>query len=467
MEQLTVKGDVFKNESGREVLLQGINYVCKEKELNYLWPEHRKNFAWFAQNGFNLIRLGIFWDGVEPHPGIYDDLYMERVEDVISDAEKENLYVMVDMHQDLWSVLYADGAPAWATLTDGAMHPSDCAMWFDAYLKSDAIINAADHFWQNDPAEDGIGLMDHYFAMWEYVVRKLNKHKNIIGYEPMNEPFMGSLARETFALAGMKTKEKYPEFDFPTMQGVTPESQAYMGEIVSSAFMDFDKKILMPFYQKMNERIRSYSDKALITGGNIYCSANFHSGIERVKGKDGKPETQQIYAPHGYDSVVDSDSYDRYNAKNVEALFADKYMTQAELQLPVIVGEWGAFPSKDFSNQLIDQMNGILEKYLWSSTYWQYLPGMETDNYYSALKRGYPSETEGTLKSYHYDRNKQQLQVTWIGQKVICFIPFTQYQIHGCAVDYAEVYKMQEDSVYLIIKTENDGEKTIIIDQLA
>lgn len=466
MEKLTVQGTKFRNESGREVLLQGINFVCKEKNQGYLWPDHKKLFAWFAESGFNLIRLGIFWDAVEPSPGKYDDAYLKRISNVIEDAEKEHLYVLVDMHQDLWSVLYADGAPAWATITDGAEHPTDCGMWFDAYLRSEAIMNAADHFWKNDPAEDGVGLMDHYAAMWEHIVKILDGHDNIIGYEPMNEPFMGSLARETFGLAGIKTKEKYPEFDFASMQGLTPESQAYMQQIVSKSFIEFDKSTLMPFYQKISDVIRRRTGRALATGGNIYCSANFTTGIERITGTDGKPEQQQIYTPHGYDTVVDSDSYDKFSKENVAALFADKRNTQKRLKMPVIVGEWGAFPSKDFSNELIEQMNCILEKYLWSSAYWQYLPGMETDKNYSALKRAYPAETAGELIYYHYDSAKRQLEVKWTGTDILCYVPFDNFRAETNEKVVTEVAKRLPGAAYVRISSENDKSRTVYIQEV-
>lgn len=465
MEKLRVDGTVFVNESGRQVLLQGINFVCKEKSMGYLWPEHERLFAWSAQSGFNVIRLGIFWDAVEPQPGKYDDAYLQRVGDVVRDAEKENLYVVIDMHQDLWSVKYGDGAPEWATITDGAEHPTDCAMWFDAYLRSEAIINAADHFWKNDPAPDGTGLMDHYAAMWEHIAQTLEGHGNIIGYEPMNEPFMGSLARNTFGYAGMKTKEKFPDFDFQTMQGITPESQAYMGQIVSGAFMKFDRETLMPFYNKMNHAIRRYTEKALVTGGNIYCSANFTSGIGRVTDAEGAPETQQIYAPHGYDSVVDSDRYENFSQENVNALFADKQNTQKQLDMPVLVGEWGAFPSRDFTGKLIQDMNGILEQYLWSSTYWQYLPGMEEDKNFDALRRAYPAETDGKLCSYHYDPQKKKLQVSWEGKECICYLPFQEYDIQTDGKIEAEVQKELDGAVYIRIRPKTRALQSVTIQE--
>ena len=431
MERVTVRGDKFVDGAGREVLLQGINFVCKEKDKGYLWPEHKRLFAWFAQSGFNLIRLGIFWDGVEPEPGKYDQAYLDKIKGVIEDAREQGLYVLVDMHQDLWSVLYADGAPEWATLTDGAEHPTDCAMWFDAYLRSEAIINAADHFWKNDPAADGRGLMDHYEAMWERIAQALGGCSNVIGFEPMNEPFMGSLARNAFGAAAMETQQKYPEFDFQKMAGITQESQAYFMGLVGGKFLVFDRETLMPFYERMNRAIRKYSHIPLATGGNIYCSSSFPTGLERVGREDGGKEPLQIYAPHGYDSVVDSDRYESFSRENVERLFADKRATQERLGMPVLVGEWGAFPSKDFTNELIDHMNGILEKYHWSSAYWQYLPGMETDAHFSALRRGYPAVTEGELVRYHYDRDCGKLEVAWIGESVLCYLPFTEYRIEA------------------------------------
>ena len=462
LERIIVKGTKFVTESGREVLLQGINFVCKEKEMGYLWPEHDKLFAWFAECGFNLIRLGIFWDAVEPQPGKYDDAYLEKIRKVILEAEKNRLYVLVDMHQDLWSVLYGDGAPEWATITDGAAHPSDCAMWFDAYLRSDAIINAAEHFWNNDKAEDGIGLIDHYADMWGYIAEKLAGCENIIGYEPMNEPFMGSLARNTFGMAAAKTREKYPEFDFTTMQGVTPESQAYMSRIVGDAFVEFDKNTLMPFYQRMYDVLRTRTTAALATGGNIYCSANFPSGIGRVSGADGE-ESRQIYAPHGYDSVVDSDRYENFSRENVENLFAMKREEQERLGLPVIVGEWGAFPSKDFTDKLIDHMNGILEKYLWSSAYWQYLPGMEKDSNYDALKRAYPARIDGELRSYHYDRSKQEFSVTWKGKELLCYVPFTEFTVsERRGIHFRVIQKMKTGS-WLVMAMDGAEEETVIV----
>lgn len=143
MKQIFIRGMDFRTAEGKQVLFNGINVVCKDKEQGYFFPDLEHSFQAFQRKGFNLIRLGIFWDGVEPKPGEYDIEYLDKVKDAILLAEKYGLYVMLDMHQDLFARKYADGAPDWATLDEGAYHPEGCSMWYDAYLQSEAIIRAA------------------------------------------------------------------------------------------------------------------------------------------------------------------------------------------------------------------------------------------------------------------------------------------------------------------------------------
>lgn len=408
MEQLLIKGMNLETASGKQVILNGINYVCKEKEKGYFYPGMEESFRAFQEMGFNLIRLGIFWDGVEPEPGNYDRTYLGKVKAAIVLAEKYGLYVILDMHQDLFSVKYADGAPEWATLDEGACHPADCTMWYDAYLRSEAVIKAADHFWENRKASDGTGLLDHYGAMWETIAEALDGCGNLIGWEPMNEPFMGSLAGKAFGTATARIRERFPEFDVGRPDLVPMEQQIEFMGYVTECLQDFDRTTLMDFYRRMQDSVGHFSRKPLVTGGNIYSSSNVTTGIGRLNG-----EGSQIYAPHGYDSVVDSDRYESFSRETVEYLFADKRTSQLRLGLPLIVGEWGAFPSKSFTNDLIRHMNGILENYLWGSAYWCYAPGLETDENYQALSRAYPMETAGELIRYHYDDGKKKFEMEY------------------------------------------------------
>lgn len=477
MERIFIKGMNFQTDDGKQVLFNGINVVCKDAAQGYFFPDLEKSFRAFWKMGFNLIRFGIFWDGVEPQPGKYDMEYLAKVKEAIMLAEKYGLYVMVDMHQDLFARKYADGAPDWATLDEGAYHPEGCTMWYDAYLQSEAIIKAADNFWANKEAEDGMGLLDHYEKMWEQIAQSLDGCSNIIGWEFMNEPFMGSLARNAFGSSTMKMKERFPKFDLGNPANITLEQQALFMGYVTEKLQEFDRTTLMDFYYRMERAVRKYSTKPLITGGNIYSSSNVRTGIRRLEqeqnidaGTGDVSWGKQIYAPHGYDSVVDSDRYENFSRENVEILFADKRSSQEELGLPLIVGEWGAFPSKTFTNDLIRHMNEILEKYLWSSTYWDYRPGMEEDTNYSALCRAYPMETAGELQAYHYDAEKKCLEMTFKAaegeSKVYC--PFQPKRVIGscqngeCRIVY-RLDKLDGDGCYIFLKADGTGFLTVCI----
>lgn len=444
MKKLHVDGMRFVDEDGKQVLMNGLCFICREKEKGYLEPGLEQKLQYYSGHGFNLIRLGIFWDGVEPEPGLYDDNYLERIKAVVNQAERYGIYVFLDMHQDLYSVKFIDGAPVWATLDEGLPHPEGCNIWYEAYVKSPAIMKAADNFWANTLASDGMGLQDHYELMWEHIAEYFAECTNIIGLEPMNEPYMGSIAPQTFAEAVEQVQKSNPQFDLNKPETARPEDTVIMQQAMNSRFMKFDAEILMPFYRRMLRAIRKHTDAALVTGGNIYCSSFVTTGIEKL-------EEAQIYAPHGYDAVVDSNRYDQYNKDNVAMVFDGKRESQLRLNLPVIVGEWGNFPSGDYTNDLIRYMNEILEKYLWSSTYHQYVDGMEKDPNYDALERGYPVAVAGKLVSYHYDSDLGELTVEWeaIKEQSTClYLPFSvqenaieatgSVQIEICPIQDAE-----------------------------
>ena len=321
------------------------------------------------------------------------------------------------------------------------------------------MIRAADNFWRNAPATDGVGLLDHYEAMWEMLAGYFDPCENVIGFEPMNEPFMGSLARAAFGEAAMRTAAQFPDYDPTNPLAMSAEQGAFYMCVVSEKLMGFDKETLMPFYRRIQKAVERVSEKPLITGGNIYSSSTIPTGIERLDERGN-----QIYAPHGYDAVVDSDRYESFSKANVEALFADKRRSQTELGLPAIIGEWGAFPSKPFTNELIRHMNGILEQYLWNSTYWQWMPGLEYDPNYSDLSRAYPMVTAGELRAYHYDAESKTLSLCYEarGNGVsTLYCPFIPSSIESSAPVAAEIEKISNAACTVRIRAEAAGELTL------
>lgn len=460
MEKLLLKDLSFVTESGKQVILHGVNVLCRGRETGHIYPEIEKAFPYFRRMGFNLLRYGIFWDAVEPQPGKIDYEYLNKVKSIVKLAEENGMYIILDMHQDLFAQKFIDGAPDWACLDEGLPHPQDCVIWFEAYLKSEAIIKAADNFWANKEAEDGIGLLDHYEHMWEEIARVFAPCDNVIGLEPMNEPFMGSLAREAFGLGNVEMLKKNPQFDLGRPDLIPPEQAAEFMGIVASRLMNFDKTTLMDFYRRMQRAIQKHSKLNIVTGGNIYCSTDVPTGMEQLEG------IGQIYAPHGYDSVVDSDRYEAYSKDNVSRVFMGKRQGQDRLRLPTIIGEWGAFPSRDFTNDLIRFMNGILEENLWGSAYCEYHPGQENDTHFSALCRAYPMETAGKLQSYHYDEAGKVYQMIYTAEKdgtTSIFLPFEPAEI-TCGLPIKTEKRAYSPERWLLkVTAQADGEANLTI----
>lgn len=53
--------------------------------------------------GFNVVRLGIMWPGLEPGKrGDYNQEYLSNIQKIVELLAKENIYVVLDFHQDLF-----------------------------------------------------------------------------------------------------------------------------------------------------------------------------------------------------------------------------------------------------------------------------------------------------------------------------------------------------------------------------
>lgn len=48
--------------------------------------------------GFNFVRLGVMWEGVERERGVYNDTYLDEVDNLITRLGKQGIYTLVDAH---------------------------------------------------------------------------------------------------------------------------------------------------------------------------------------------------------------------------------------------------------------------------------------------------------------------------------------------------------------------------------
>ena len=52
-----------------------------------------------ASMGYNTIRLGVLWAGLEPERGSYNLTYLDQVVACVDIAERHGLHPVLDMHQ--------------------------------------------------------------------------------------------------------------------------------------------------------------------------------------------------------------------------------------------------------------------------------------------------------------------------------------------------------------------------------
>lgn len=442
------------------MLLHGINLVNKDPRTGYLGTESEATFASFRQWGFNCVRLGVIWDGLEPQPGVFNEKYLQGLSRRISWAQAHDLFVILDMHQDLYSVLYADGAPAWATLHEDQPHSGEHAVWSDAYFASRAVQTALDNFWQNAPAPDGVGLQDHLAACWQMLAERFGNHPAVIGYDLWNEPMMGTIAPQALGLQFMRgaqllaemgvlpgTDEKSQAGDESAMQDdldvgnqvdalmtlwedplgrvqlleylADPQIYAQVVEAPRPVYNDFEEESVMPFYQRLGAAIRLVDPN-----GILFLETSMGSNMGVISAIqplviDGQRDPQQAYAPHGYDLVVDTPAVGSASLERVALIFNRHAETARRHNWPMFVGEWGAYGSWSDTLQAAFDVVGVFEQIRCSETYWAFQDGIETLSCFPAINRSYPQRVAGELLNYHYDPQEGCFTCTWIDNPAV------------------------------------------------
>lgn len=427
----------FVDEKGNHLILHGMNMVCKDKTRNYNCSWNFEDFEKLSDWGFNVIRLGIIWDGIEPELGKYDSSYLKKLDQLIENAKENNIYVFLDMHQDLFSVIFSDGAPEWATLTNGTEHV-DGEIWSDAYFMSPAVQKSFDSFWNNEKAKDGKGIQTHYIEMWKMIADRYKQEPYVIGYDLMNEPFMGSTSNlfmhsilnqlknnindsdNSVNLTEAEMSEMWLESD--TRLKLLKEysdsnSYADLIDVTEDLLKKFDKEILLPFYNDITKAIREVDTESLIFFETNYLgNLGIFTGLDPIIDENKNRVNNQVYAPHGYDILTDTKHMKDANLKRIKLIFDRHFKTSLRLRIPMMIGEWGAYQSNDGLEEQSLYTASLFEKYLCSDTYWCFDKKIdfEKQSFFEGIHRSYPMSIAGTIQNYH---NTQTLfHCVWIEQ---------------------------------------------------
>lgn len=484
---ITVQGDRFVDDLGRQVILNGVNVGSKNKEEGYIFQSGPELYANLKKHGVNTIRFLIIWDGLEPEPGNYNEAYLKEIDQRIQWAADNNIFVVLDMHQDLFSVKYSDGAPEWATLDEGKPHTTG-AIWSDAYLLSEAVQTAFDNFWLNKPAVDGVGIQDRYIALWQHIAKRYANNKTVIGYDLMNEPFPGSSGvQSTMVLLGAYgqlhyklTGEVLTEEQLGAMWA-NEESRMEALDVISTKenydfvisqlfdlVKEFESKHLQEMYQKVSHAIREVDKHhILFLEHSYYGNTGVASSIERVTLADGSPDPLVAYAAHGYDLVVDTKAAALAANERVDYIFEQINKKGEQLKMPVWLGEWGAY--YDNSETVIPtaiHSVGLIEQHLFGNAYWSFSNELENLEYFKqVLVRPYPAYTNGELLSYSNNFEAHTFTMEWRedskdnNSPTVVYIPdiskLNQEEIKDFSIEKIK----DSDAGYLIIPTSEIGEK--------
>ena len=210
-------GPYLYDQHGRVVFFHGVNAVYKRPPYElFLAPGKPWNFtaadaSLIARLGFNVVRLGMTWKGLEPgtapandpsictkgaphDPGQFNqavlDSYLQKLRKTVDLLGRFHIYTILDMHQDVYNEMFdGEGAPNWAVCTSGVPRTDPPGRWSRNYAAA-AAGAAYGHFWTNNVVGD---LQGEYGRVWAAVAGYFRTDSWVLGYDPMNEPFSTSL----------------------------------------------------------------------------------------------------------------------------------------------------------------------------------------------------------------------------------------------------------------------------------
>jgi endoglycosylceramidase len=213
------EGRWFEDKRGRVVILRGFNMVYKVDSYRPQDTGFGADDARFLRrHGFNSIRLGIIYKGLEPDPPTaagkpqYRKGYLRSIARTERVLARRGIFTLLDFHQDLYNERFqGEGWPDWQTIDDGV--PSQPQQGFPAnYLVNAGLQRAFDNFWANTAVE-GRGLQDAYAEAWRRVAVKFRRKPFVMGYDLLNEPWPGS----AFGPQACGTPTGCPVFDSTTL----------------------------------------------------------------------------------------------------------------------------------------------------------------------------------------------------------------------------------------------------------
>ncbi|MFI0229416.1 cellulase family glycosylhydrolase [Streptomyces sp. NPDC017086] len=364
---------------GRVLTLRGWNIEDKahrgEQALSAITERHLRDLR---AHGFGFARLLVFWDDLEPSPGRYSRGYLRRIGRVLDWAERYDVKVALDAHQDVFGPAFGHrGIPRWATRTDGlpfTAHPDD---WFAEYFEP-AVQRAFTHLYE-DP-----DLRRAQARMWHTLAARFAAHPAVLGYDLLNEP-MG---------------EQRP------------------GEDLATAARRIERDQLTPMYDRLAGAVRAADPDAwLFVEPTPVVGEGVPTGLGRVH------DPRVVYAPHFYDTAMEAGADYDPGAGWIAAYERAVTVYPRRYRVPVVVGEWGP-PDSSLPHMSLFYRDALasLGRYAsgWAGYVWCYGGGYCAVDGAGAFRphkeltaEPYAEAVAGTVRSAGYDSGAGVYRLTY------------------------------------------------------
>jgi endoglycosylceramidase len=360
--------------------------------------------------GFNVVRLGVLWPGLEPGArGVYDTNYLDKIETIVTNLGKHGIQVILDMHQDLWHRKFCgEGVPDYVFSLCKATEPANTKPFpqpavsgsypvdeegnptleaclsemFATYYLSAEVGAGFQCLYDNVD-----GLWDAFAGFWQTVARRFAGVETVLGYELLNEPWAGDVYQSPRNLLPQLVERQY----------------------------------LQPLYEHAHSAIRAVDNETIVFFEGLtidYWTSGFSSGPGGAAFNDRQALAYHIYCPaQNTSSVVRQMACDA-----VDDLFlAQRRNDAARLGVGLVMTEFGAAEAVAADLAQLARTTAVADRFQQSWMYWQfkYFQDITTctpqgESLYNAdgsicaekldvLSRTYPQAVAGQLENFEYD----------------------------------------------------------------